>query len=130
MFIPEVPPAIPASTNPAQLMAACEVCEVEPGELLAWAVKKDELVLILPTGQKVKFLIVGEWVNPPLPWEMEAPPAADHLPKVGSFDLPPLFEDGGLPPGSVPLFEDGGQPVVQNEPDLPAKRSPGKGKRG
>ncbi len=128
MVIPSSPSPVPAGVYPPQLVAACEVCQVAPGMLLAWAVKNDELVLILPTGQKVKFLVIGKWINPPLPFMDERPSAVDHLPPVGSFDLPPKFEDGGLPP-DVPLFEDGGIPPARNDPPAPEPAAMAQAKR-
>lgn len=90
MYIPEKPADLPAGEYPAVLRAACEVCEVKPEQLLSWCVKAEEVQIILPSGQKVKFVVVGKWVNPPFPWMIDnAPPAAEHMPPVGAFDLAP-----------------------------------------
>ena len=88
MIIPEHPGVLPAGEYPAHIVAACLACEVEPGELLAWSVRKDAVSIILPTGQKVTFEIEGPWHARQLrlPFETDLPPAAGLLPKVGAFD--------------------------------------------
>jgi hypothetical protein len=77
MLIPDIGFArLPAGEYPASLRAACEVCQVKPEALMSWSVKKEEVILILPDGRKVRFLVVGDWVNPPLPWMVDEPPLA------------------------------------------------------
>ena len=90
MIIPEQPGILPAGEYPAHIVAACLACEVDPGSLLAWSVRKDGVSIILPTGQKVTFEIEGPWHARQLrlPFETDLPPAAGLLPKVGAFDPP------------------------------------------
>lgn len=63
MFIPENPTNLPAGEYPAVLRAACEVCQVKPDELMGWTVRPDEVSIVLPAGQKVKFPIEGKWAT-------------------------------------------------------------------
>ncbi len=98
MFIPETVTNLPAGEYPAAVRAACEVCEVKPDELMGWTVRPEEVSIVLPAGQKVKFVVVGKWVNPPFPWMVDnSPPAAEHMPQVGAFELP---ESGQWPVAS------------------------------
>ncbi len=73
MYIPVKPAPMPAGHFPAHVEAACLVCEVKPEDLLAWSVRNDAVVLVLPGGQKVVFWVEGQWKAKqlPLPWEGE-----------------------------------------------------------
>lgn len=79
MNIPEQTTPMPAGEYPEHLLAACAVCEVEPGQLLAWSVRNDAVTLILPGGQKVVFMVSGKWLarQEALPFDYPTePPAA------------------------------------------------------
>lgn len=64
---------IPAGVYPAELVAACKLRQVEPGELLAWSVRQDEVVLLLPSWERVRVPVTGEWTAEPAAGQ-EPPP--------------------------------------------------------
>ncbi len=83
MNIPAQPESMPAGRYPAHVEAACLVCEVKPAELLAWSVRNDAVTLVLPTGQKVSFLIEGKWQGQQLVLPLKEAPAPGPGSPVG-----------------------------------------------
>jgi hypothetical protein len=63
---PIVTRKIHARCYPAELIAACEWLFITPTELIDWAVRSREVVLILSDGSKAIFPIHGAWrASPP-----------------------------------------------------------------
>jgi hypothetical protein len=57
----KTPPRITAGAYPLALVDACAQLEIDPAALLDWAVKKCEVALVLPSGQKVRLIVGGDW---------------------------------------------------------------------
>ena len=69
-IVPESPRAIPAGLVTVMLAAACQQCQVQEEGLLDWAVSKEQVVVLLADGRKVKFVVGPLPLTPsPTSWE-------------------------------------------------------------
>ena len=58
---PEVMAVIQAGAYPVELVQACQAHGVEVGDLLGWAVRPDEVTLLLADCRKLRVAIRGRW---------------------------------------------------------------------
>jgi hypothetical protein len=65
MFRPVPIQPINPGRYPTELMAACRMVGILPGDLTDWAIRRTTIILVLPNGRRVVIPLEGNWAPAP-----------------------------------------------------------------